>query len=167
MVGCKESGGRKKGNAWWTNEIKDAVERKKRAYKKILQRNLPEEVKARRKSEYKDWKNRVRELIEESKTRVDEEFGRKLRQNFSENNKFFWKEVKKARGGEKSGDVRMRGEDGGLVGSESELKEIWKSYFEQLMNNEAEGEAVVTRMGTVAGRGRVPMQREISWLEIQ
>ncbi len=81
--------GKKKGNAWWTNEIKDAVERKKGAYKKMLQRNLPEEVKARRKSEYKDWKNRVRELIEESKRRVDEEFGRKLSQNFSENKKLF------------------------------------------------------------------------------
>ncbi len=116
----------------------------------MLQRNLPEEVKARRKSEYKDWKNRVRELIKESKRRVDEEFGRKLSQNFSENKKLFWKEVKKARGGEKSGDVKMRGEDGELVGGDSELKEIWKSYFEQLMNNEAEGEAMVTSMGTVA-----------------
>ncbi len=47
-------------------------------------------MKARRKSEYKDWKNRVRELIEESKRRVDEEFGRKLSQNFSENKKLFW-----------------------------------------------------------------------------
>ncbi len=57
----------------------------------MLQRNLPEEVKTRRKSEYKDWKNRVRNLIEESKRRVDEEFGRKLRQNFSENKKFYGK----------------------------------------------------------------------------
>ncbi len=31
----------------------------------MLQRNLPEEVRAGRKSEYKDWKNRVRELIKE------------------------------------------------------------------------------------------------------
>ncbi len=54
-------------------------------------------MKARRKSEYKDWKNRVRELIEDSKRRVDEEFGRKLSQNFSENKKLFWKEVKKVR----------------------------------------------------------------------
>ncbi len=73
-------------------------------------------MEARRKSEYKDWKNRVRELIEESKRRVDEEFGRKLSQNFSENKKLFLKEVKKVRGGEKSGDVRMRGENGELVG---------------------------------------------------
>ncbi len=44
----------------------------------MLQRNLPEEVKARRKSKHKDWKKRVRELIEESKRRVNEKFGRKL-----------------------------------------------------------------------------------------
>ncbi len=58
-------------------------------YRKMLQRNLPQEAKARRKSEYKEWKNRVRRLIEESKRRVDEEFGRKLSQNFSENKKLF------------------------------------------------------------------------------
>ncbi len=81
----------------------------------MLQRNLPEEVRVRRKSEYKDWKKRVRELIEESKRRVDGEFGRKLTQNFSENKKIFWKKVKKAREGEKSGDVRIRGEDGESV----------------------------------------------------
>ncbi len=91
----------------------------------MLQRNLPEEVKARRKSDYKDWKKRARELIDESKRRVDEEFGRKLSQNFSENKQLFWREVRKVRGGEKSGDVRMRGEDGELVGGESELKEIF------------------------------------------
>ncbi len=57
----------------------------------MLQRNLPEEVKARRKSKYKDWNKRVRELIVKSKRRVDEEFGRKLSQNFSENKKLFWR----------------------------------------------------------------------------
>ncbi len=31
-----------------------------------------------------------------------------------------------------------------LLGGESKLKQIYKSYFEQLMNNEAEGEVVVT-----------------------
>ncbi len=70
------------GNTWWTDEIKDAVERKKRAYKKMLQRILPEGVKARRKSEYKEWKKKVRELIKESKRRVDEEFGKKLKSEF-------------------------------------------------------------------------------------
>ncbi len=72
-----------------TNERKDAVEEKEREYKKMLQRNLSQEVKAGRKSEYKEWKKKVRELTEESKRRVDEEFGRKQSQNFSENKKLF------------------------------------------------------------------------------
>ncbi len=51
------------------------------------------------------------------------------------------------------GGVRRRGEDGELVGGKSELKGMWKSYFEQLMNNETEGEAVVTSMGIQMGTG--------------
>ncbi len=35
------------------------------------------------------------------------------------------------------------------------------------MNNEAEGEAVVTSVEIEAGRGRVPMQREIGRLEVE
>ncbi len=57
----------------------------------------------------------------------------------------------------------MRGEDGELVRGESELKGLWKDYFEQLMNNEAEGEVVVIE----AGRGQIPMQREIDRLEVE
>ncbi len=134
----RESKGKNKGSAWWTNEIRDAVEGEKRAYKKMLQRNLPEEVKAR-KSEYKKWKKKVQELIGESRRKVDEEFGRKLSQNFSEHKKMFWKEGKNVRGREGVSGVRVRGEDGELVGDESELNQIWKGYFEELMNNEAEG----------------------------
>ncbi len=70
------------------------------------------------------------------------------------------------KGRERSGDVRLRGEDGELGRGESELKRIWKGHFEQLMNNEAEGETVVTSMGTEAGRGRVPIQREIGRSEV-
>ncbi len=57
----------------------------------MLQRNLPEEVKPRRKSEYKEWKKRVRELIEESKRKVDKEFGRKLSQISVKTRNFFGK----------------------------------------------------------------------------
>ncbi len=31
VVGWREIKGRKKGNVWWTNEIKDAVEQKKKS----------------------------------------------------------------------------------------------------------------------------------------
>ncbi len=124
VVGWRESKGKNRGSAWWTNKIRDAVEGKKRVYKKMLQRNSPEEVKARRKSEYKEWNKKVKELIGASRRRVDEEFGRKLSQHFSENKKLFWKEVKKVRGGEGVSGGRVRGEDRELVGDESELNQI-------------------------------------------
>ncbi len=47
------------------------------------------------------------------------------------------------------------------------MKGLWKGYFEQLMNNEAERKAVVTSMGIEAGRGRVPLLREIGRLEVE
>ncbi len=78
VVGYKTCRREKKGTACWTQEIKIAVEEKRKAYKKMLQRNMPEEVRGRRKREYRDSKALVRRLVRESKERVDEDFGRKL-----------------------------------------------------------------------------------------
>ena len=36
MVGYRVDRGRRKKNAWWTDEIKEAVEEKRRAYEKML-----------------------------------------------------------------------------------------------------------------------------------
>ncbi len=57
----------------------------------------------------------------------------------------------------------MRGENGKLVRGESEVKGVWKGYFEQLMN----GKTVVTTIGIEAGRGRLPIQREIGRAEVE
>ncbi len=44
VVGYKTCRRGKKGTAWWTQEIKITVEEKRKAYKEMLQRNMPEEV---------------------------------------------------------------------------------------------------------------------------
>ena len=64
----------RKGSAWWADEIKEATEVKRRAYKKMLQRNVAEEIRVRRRTEYKFWKRNVNELMKESKRKLDEEF---------------------------------------------------------------------------------------------
>lgn len=55
----------------------------------MLQRNVSQEINVRRRSEYKEWKKRLKELVDKSKMRVDEEFGRKLSKRFMENRKLF------------------------------------------------------------------------------
>ncbi len=44
VVGYKTCWRGGRGTAWWTQEIKMAVEEKRKVYKKMLQRNVPEEV---------------------------------------------------------------------------------------------------------------------------
>ena len=102
MVGYRILKGGRKGNAWWTQEIKEAVEDKKRAYKRMLQKNISEGISERRTSEYNSWNIKVTDLVNESKRKVDEEFGRKLSETFFEDKKLFWEEVKKR--GEECGE---------------------------------------------------------------
>lgn len=40
VVGHKVLKERRGGSAWWTNEIKEAVEEKRRANKRMLQKNV-------------------------------------------------------------------------------------------------------------------------------
>ncbi len=119
-----------KGSAWWRDEINGDVEEKKKAYKKMLQRNVSEEVSVRRKSKCKTWKKKVKELVDESKMRVDEEFGRKLSDKFMDNRKLFWREVKKERGDVGGVSLRMKREHGMLVSSKKEVKGVWKRHSE-------------------------------------
>ncbi len=44
IIGYKTCRRGKKGNSQWMQEINIAVEEKRKAYKKMLQRNVPEEV---------------------------------------------------------------------------------------------------------------------------
>ncbi len=115
VVGYKTCRRGKKGTAWWTQEIKIAVEEERKAYKKMLQRNVPEEKRKRQKREYRDSKALVKRLVRESKERVDEDFGRKLSAEYVENNTLFWREVRKEMGGSKSEACRMRRSDGVIV----------------------------------------------------
>ncbi len=133
----------------------------------MLQRNVSEEVSVRRRSEYKEWKKKVRELVDEGKMRVEEVFGRKLSERFMENRKLFCKEVKKERGDVGGVSLTMKREDGMLVSSKEEVQGVMKRHFEHLMNGGTGGEAVVTSMGMKAGGKRVGEKRTIERVEVE
>ncbi|KAK3889840.1 hypothetical protein Pcinc_006166 [Petrolisthes cinctipes] len=159
VMGYKTQKKCKKGSAWWSEEVKDAVEKKRKAYRRTLQMNVSEEVKERWKREYNVCKRQVKKMVSESKRRVDEEFGKKLSEKFKENKKLFWKEVKRERGEGKSGSVRIKREDGVTVSGSEEVKEVWKRHFDSLINGGTGG--VVTCMGMEAGGRRQDVQGEL------
>ena len=57
--------------------------------------------------------------------RVDEKFGRKLREKFINNKKLFWRKAKKERVDVGGVGVRMKREDGMLVSSKEEVKGVY------------------------------------------
>ena len=158
---------RKNGSAWWTSEVKGAVEEKKKAYDRLIEKNVPVEVKRKRKQEYKLCKRKVKQVIKESKEKVDDEFGRKLSEKFNENKKLYWKEVKKERGGCKSGSDKVKDKEGNVLSEREAVKGRWKEYFEGLMNVENKKEAVVTCMGMEKGGARLNVQGPVSRREVK
>ena len=74
--------GKRRGNAWWTEEVKKVIEEKREAYKKTLERNVPENVRNERRRMYVECKRRVKQVIEESKRRADENFARQLSEKY-------------------------------------------------------------------------------------
>ncbi len=71
-----------------------------------------------------------------------------------ENKKLFWKEVRKEMRERKSEACRKRS-DGIIVGKNEEIREVWKSHFEKVMNESMGGRAEVTAVGMLI-RGERP-----------
>ena len=156
-----------RGNAWWTNEVKDAVERKKKAYVKWNERNVSAEVKRARRQEYKDCKSELKRIIRESKKKVDEEFGTKLSMNFKENQKLFWKEVKKERGGNTCGGEKVKNKNGRVLKEGDAVRERWREHFKDLADVGNRKKAVITCMGMTDGGERLKVQGPIKRREVR
>ena len=54
----------RKGSVKWTDEIKKAIQRKRKAYKKMLDRNV-EKISVRRRIEYKLLIRKVKEFVKD------------------------------------------------------------------------------------------------------
>ena len=171
VVGTKvvRKGKKKKGNAWWTEEVKEVVEKKREAYKKTLERNVSERVRNERKRIYGECKRRVKQVIQESKRRMDENFGRQLSEKFKENKRLYWKEVKNERTEmNESNDIKeVKDENGRILKEKGAVKGRWKEYFEKLMNVKNKDEAIVICMGITGGGGATQDQEQISREEVE
>ena len=83
---------------------------------------------------YKEEKRKDKSCTIQSKTKVNEQFGRKMNEDMNENRKLFWKELINAKGGKMDSCSRVKDGNGRLAEGEDEARKIWKEYFKDLYN---------------------------------
>uniref|UniRef100_A0A3Q3X9E4 HAT C-terminal dimerisation domain-containing protein n=1 Tax=Mola mola TaxID=94237 RepID=A0A3Q3X9E4_MOLML len=98
--GSKVAGASRGGNPrtrWWTPEVKGAVKLKKETYRSWLACGTPEAA-----DSYRQAKRSAARVVTEAKTRVWEEFGEAMEQDFQSAPKKFWQTVRRLRRGNTS-----------------------------------------------------------------
>ncbi|KAI3377014.1 hypothetical protein L3Q82_000037 [Scortum barcoo] len=95
--GRKVSGACRGGNPrtrWWTPEVRDAVRLKKESYRTMLACGTPDAV-----DRYRQAKQAAARTVLEAKTRVWEEFGEAMEEDYRSASKRFWQTVRRLRRG--------------------------------------------------------------------
>uniref|UniRef100_A0A8C8DHP6 ribonuclease H n=1 Tax=Oryzias sinensis TaxID=183150 RepID=A0A8C8DHP6_9TELE len=131
-------GGLRKGSEWWCEDVRLAVAEKRCAYEVWLQRKDRESYEC-----YKEKKRDAKRAVREARAAADERWGRQLTDNFRENKKMFWKEVKRVRKGVSGREEKVKTEDGRMLNEGNAVRKRWAEYFERLLNVEEDRDAVI------------------------
>ena len=129
FVGKK--GGKDRGNTGWLNEEKEAIKKKKEAFKE-MSKNGTEENKAK----YKRLKKQAKKVVARAMKEEAEKGLGELKDNLDKVYKIV-KALKKD-GRDVAGGRCMRGSDGKLNFSERHRASVWKEHMEKIMNEENE-----------------------------
>ncbi|KAI3365411.1 hypothetical protein L3Q82_010500 [Scortum barcoo] len=126
---------------WWTPEVRDAVRLKKESYRTMLACGTPDAV-----DRYRQAKQAAARTVLEAKTRVWEEFGEAMEEDYRSASKRFWQTVRRLRRGKQysANTVYSAGVD-----------EIRPEYLKSL---DVVGLSWLTRLCNIAWRlGTVPL----------
>ncbi|KAI3374958.1 hypothetical protein L3Q82_021490 [Scortum barcoo] len=131
--GRKVSGACRGGNPrtrWWTPEVRDAVRlKKKESYRTMLACGTPDAV-----DRYRQAKQAAARAVLEAKTRVWEEFGEAMEEDYRSASKRFWQTVRRLRRGKQYSANTVYSAGGELLTSTEDIVGRWKKYFEDLLN---------------------------------
>ncbi|KAI3377927.1 hypothetical protein L3Q82_009055 [Scortum barcoo] len=132
--GRKVSGACRGGNPrtrWWTPEVRDAVRLKKESlsdhvglwdsWTQLINR-------------YRQAKQAAARTVLEAKTRVWEEFGEAMEEDYRSASKRFWQTVRRLRRGKQYSANTVYSAGGELLTSTGDIVGRWKKYFEDLLN---------------------------------
>uniref|UniRef100_A0A3Q3X9E9 HAT C-terminal dimerisation domain-containing protein n=1 Tax=Mola mola TaxID=94237 RepID=A0A3Q3X9E9_MOLML len=146
--GSKVAGASRGGNPrtrWWTPEVKGAVKLKKETYRSWLACGTPEAA-----DSYRQAKRSAARVVTEAKTRVWEEFGEAMEQDFQSAPKKFWQTVRRLRRGKRNPVHTVFGVGGELLTSTESIMtgfraKMSKSTTDKLTNSLAKWIAVDCR----------------------
>ena len=108
---------------------------------------LAAEAKERCMKAYREEKRKVKRSIYHNKKKVNEQFGRKMKEDGNGNKKLFWKEGSNAKGSKGESCSRIKDGNGRLAQGEGKVRKIWKEYFEVLYNIYTQEEVAVHMCG--------------------
>ena len=106
---------------------------------------------------YREMREVVQQVMRRAKRDADARWGRRLCQNFEENKKMFWKEVKMVRKGETGKEEVVKDVNGQLLLESGDVRKRWAEYFDDLLNVEDAREADIV---AVEGGARMPVLGE-------
>ena len=157
VCGYKSVGRKNKRSDWWDEEMRDLVKEKRRLFETHLQSRRDVDREA-----YNNKKRDVKRKVREKQKRADEMYGEKLSRNFRENKKLFWRDVNSVRKVRDQMDMRIKDVNGNILSDESEVKNRWSGYFQELLNVDNGREAELTDAGVQRVNVNLRLLMEVS-----
>src|SRR5277367_2095428 len=146
VCGTRIVGGRKRGTAWWSDELKVASSEKSKAWLKLIDARTRDEKK-REKKNWKVCKKRMKSLVWESKDKVQKRIGKEINEDFYGNkNRFYMKIERERKGNDEVAPGRVKDANGNIVTDPIQKAIVYKKYWEALLNEADVGQAQVARL---------------------
>ena len=125
----KISGGKKKKTVWWTADVKTAVKRKNKTFRKWMRRRN-----ALNRTEYEEARNVAERVKRKAKKDTWEKLGEELEQDMEGTRKLIYSIAKNYRRKEESIVNTIKDKEGELLTDTYEIDQRWKEYFSELLN---------------------------------
>lgn len=155
---CGRTSNRKrwKETLWWNDRVKEEIAKKNKAFRTWFQQRTEETRK-----EYTEKKKVAKRVVAEEKRKWMEEWTKMMERDSEGNKKILYGMVRAKKRGTME-NVRMINKEGREVEDPQELKEMWREYFEELLNPNVNGEEENEELGGIEER-----EKDLTWTEVE
>ena len=146
-VGMKiMKGTKKKQTPWWTEEVREAVKAKMKAYRRWMKsRNIID------RHIYVEKRNEAEQIKRRSKEEVYIKIGHDLENDVRGTRKLLYSLAKNYRKGNTDRSIVINDKDGNLLTEEDQIADRWREYFQELLNVETGAEDLLEEVDCSGG----------------